>query len=327
MLKNLKVFVVMPAYNESAHIKDTISRVPSFVDKIIVIDDASSDNTSEIVRSTADERIQIIVNGQNLGVGGATIAGYRRALQEDVDIVVKLDADGQMDPNNIGKLIKPIVDCEADYTKGFRFHDRQTLRKMPKIRLFGNLGLSYLVKMASGYWNIFDPTNGFTAIHRGALELLELDNISRDYFFETDMLCSLYRLQSLVKDVMLPTHYGTETSRLSASKALIQFPAKLFFRYLQRIIWRYYVRDFSVFSILFFFGWIFFLFGLIFGAAIWYINASKGIATPTGTVMLSVVPLFLGFQMLLHANLYDVSNIPNETLQRQSAEGDNESGT
>ncbi len=316
MVNGLKVFVVMPAYNESAHIKDTISKVPSIVDKIIVVDDASTDNTAEIARSIKDERIEVIENKKNLGVGGATTAGYKRALEMGADIVVKLDADGQMEPRNIGKLVKPIVDCEADYAKGFRFHDRATLRKMPKVRLIGNLGLSYLVKMASGYWNIFDPTNGFTAIHRAALELLELDNISRGYFFETDMLCSLYRLQAKVKDVMLATHYGEELSMLSPFKALVQFPPKLLWAYFQRIVWRYYVRDFTHFSVLFLFGWILFLFGFIFGVVVWHANASKGIATPTGTVMLSVVPLFLGFQMLLHASLYDVNNVPQEPLQK-----------
>ncbi len=317
MVNGLKVFVVMPAYNESAHIADTISKVPSIVDKIIVVDDASTDNTAQVVREVKDERIETIENKKNLGVGGATIAGYKLALSEDADIVVKLDSDGQMEPRNIGKLIKPIVDCEADYVKGFRFHDRVTLRKMPKIRLIGNLGLSYFVKMASGYWNIFDPTNGFTAIHRAALELLELDNISKDYFFETDMLCNLYRLQAKVKDVMLATHYGQEVSFLSPFKALFQFPPKLLWAYLRRIVWRYYVRDFSHFSVLFLLGWVLFLFGFIFGVVVWHSNASRGIATPTGTVMLSVVPLFLGFQMLLHASLYDVNSVPKEPLQKE----------
>lgn len=320
MVNRLKVFVVMPAYNESAHIADTINKVPSIVDKIIVVDDASTDNTVQIVREVKDERIETIESKENLGVGGATIAGYKRALREDADIVVKLDSDGQMDPRNIGKLIKPIVDCEADYAKGFRFHDRVTLRKMPKVRLIGNLGLSYFVKMASGYWNIFDPTNGFTAIHRVALELLELDRISRGYFFETDMLCNLYRLQAKVKDVMLATHYGQEASMLSPFKALFQFPPKLFWAYLKRIVWRYYVRDFSHFSVLFFFGWLFFLFGFIFGVVVWWVNASRGIETSTGTVMLSVVPLFLGFQMLLQANLHDVNSVPDEPLQKEFGE-------
>jgi dolichol-phosphate mannosyltransferase len=320
MINESKIYVVMPAYNETSHIGETIKLVPLFVDKIIVVDDNSSDHTSQAALQVGDKRLVVIRNQKNLGVGGATMAGYRRSLEEKADIVVKLDSDGQMDPRNILKLISPIIAGEADYTKGFRFHDRTTLRKMPRVRLIGSLGLSYLVKMASGYWNIFDPTNGFTAIHKASLELLELDNISRDYYFETDMLCNLYRIQSVVKDVMLPTHYGSQKSMLSPFKALMQFPPKLLRAYLQRILWRYYIRDFSHFSFLFLFGWVLFLFGFIFGVVVWYVNASKGIATPTGTVMLSVVPLFLGFQMLLNASLCDVNNVPQEPLQKEYAQ-------
>ncbi len=317
MVKKPKVYLVMPAYNESAHIADVIRRVPPIVDRIIVVDDHSLDNTAEAAQSVDDSRVEVIRNHENLGVGGATITGYRRSLEEGADIVAKIDSDGQMDPQMVGKLVKPVVDGVADYTKGFRFHDRRSLRKMPKIRLIGNLGLSYLVKMASGYWNIFDPTNGFTVIHRSSLELIDLDRVSHDYFFETDMLCNLYRIQATVKDVLVITHYGDEVSRLSALKVLVTFPAKLFWAYIQRIIWRYYIRDFSTFSLLFLVGWPLMLFGIIFGLITWYVNASRGIATPTGTIMFSVVPLFLGFQMILQAALLDVNSVPREPLQKE----------
>jgi glycosyltransferase involved in cell wall biosynthesis len=306
----------MPAYNEAAHIASVICRMPSIVDKIIVVDDHSSDNTSEAAQTTSDSRVEVIRNHKNLGVGGAMVQGYHRALEDGADIVVKIDSDGQMDPQAISKLVKPIVEGGADYTKGFRFHDRQTLRKMPKVRLIGNMGLSYLAKMASGYWNIFDPTNGFTAIHQSALAMLDLNSISHDYFFETDMLCKLYRIQATVKDVLLPTHYGDETSKLSPWKTLVQFPGKLFTAYVKRILWSYYVRDFSTFSILFLVGGLLLLFGIVFGITVWHLNASKGMATSTGTVMFSVVPLFLGFQMLLQAMLHDVNSVPREPLQK-----------
>jgi len=317
MTKKLKVYVVMPAYNEAAHIADVIRRVPAIVDKIIVVDDHSSDNTAQAAQAAGDSRVEVICNTPNLGVGGATIVGYRRALEDGADIVVKLDSDGQMDPDGIGKLVRPIIEGRADYAKGFRFHDRKTLRKMPKLRLIGNWGLSYLVKMASGYWNIFDPTNGFTAIHRGTLAMIDLDNLSQDYFFETDMLCNLYRVRATVRDVPLPTHYGDEASELNPLHTLMRFPGKLFRAYVQRIIWHYYIRDFSTFSLLFLIGWVLMLFGIGFGATKWYLNASKGIVTTTGTVMISVVPLFLGFQMVLQAVLLDVNNIPREPLQKE----------
>lgn len=317
MVEKLKVFVVMPAYNEAAHIANVIRHMPAIVDKIIVVDDCSSDNTAEAARATGDSRIEVIRNSKNLGVGGATVAGYRCALECGADVVVKVDADGQMDPQAIGKLVKPIVEGIADYTKGFRFRDRESIRKIPKVRLIGNMGLSYLVKMASGYWNIFDPTNGFTAIHRIALAMIDLDKLSKDYFFETDMLCNLYRILATIKDIPEPTHYGDEVSELNPLKALVQFPGKLFCAYIKRIIWRYYVRDFSTFSVLFLIGWVFMLFGIGFGAVEWYLNATRGVITTTGTVMLSVVPLFLGFQMILQAILLDVNNIPKDPLQKE----------
>lgn len=319
MAEKLKIFTVMPAYNESVHIADVIRQMPPIVDKIIVVDDCSTDNTAQIAQSTGDDRVQLIRNSKNLGVGGATIAGYKSALKDGADVVVKIDADGQMNPKAIGKLIRPIAEGNADYAKGFRFHDQKSLQKMPKIRLVGNMMLSYLAKIASGYWNIFDPANGFTAIHHTALSMIELDKISKDYFFETDMLCNLYRVQAAVKDVLLPTHYGDEVSKLNPFKVLIKFPGKLLGAYLQRIIWRYYIRDFTTFSLLFLVGWILFLFGFVFGAVKWYISASRGAVTPTGTVMVAVVPLFLGFQMVLQAVLLDVNNVPKEPLQKEYA--------
>jgi glycosyltransferase involved in cell wall biosynthesis len=316
MTKGLKIFAVMPAYNEAVHVADVIRRVPGIVDKIIVVDDHSSDGTAQAALDVGDSRLELIRNPKNLGVGGATIEAYRRALEDNADVVVKVDSDGQMDPHAIAELIKPIIEGKADYTKGFRFHDRETLKKMPKVRLIGNMGLSYLVKMASGYWNIFDPINGFTAIHRDTLRLIDLDRVSQDYFFETDMLCNLYRVRALVKDVLVPTHYGDEVSELSLLKTLVQFPGRLFRAYVQRIVWHYYIRDFSAFSLLFFIGWLLMLFGVGFGATKWYLSAVRGVITSTGTVMISVVPLFLGFQMVLQAVLLDVHNVPHEPLQK-----------
>jgi glycosyltransferase involved in cell wall biosynthesis len=315
MVGELKVFVVMPAYNEAGHIADVIRAIPPLVDGIIVVDDASGDRTGDVVNQLQKQNLQLIRHGKNLGVGAATITGYRKALNEGADIVVKLDADGQMDPQQIAKLIRPLTAGSADYAKGFRFQDRKSIRRIPKLRLAGNLGLSYLVKMASGYWNIFDPTNGFTAIHKTALSMLNLDRISTGYYFETDMLCNLYQIQAVVEDVPLFTRYADEKSKLNPFKALLQFPGKLFCSFFRRIVWRYYVRDFSPFSLLFLTGSVLMLFGVVFGLIKWYHSASTGIPTPTGTVMLAVVPLFVGFQMFLQAIILDVNGVPSRPLQ------------
>jgi len=314
MIERYTVYVVMPAYNEAAHIAEVIRHVPAFVDKIVVVDDHSSDDTAQAVQEVRDSRIELLRNSENRGVGGATIRGYRRALKDKADIVVKIDSDGQMNPELIADLIKPIVEGKANYTKGFRFHDQETLRKIPKLRLVGNVLLSYMIKMASGYWDIFDPVNGFTAIQTNTLKLLDLDRLSKDYFFETNMLCGLYRVQAKVKDVMLPTYYGDEISNLSPLKTIFQFPNRLFLTYVRRIVWHYYIRDFSAFSLLFFAGWVLMLFGAGFGAVQWYANAAKGVLTSTGTVMISILPLVLGFQMILQAVILDIHNVPKDPL-------------
>lgn len=317
----MRVFAVLPAYNESRHIAAVIARVPAYVERIVVVDDASSDETAAVVAGLSDPRIDLLREERNQGVGGAMVDGYARALELGCDIAVKIDADGQMDPGFIERLIAPLLAGEADYTKGFRFHDPETLRKMPKLRLVGNVGLSFLTKLASGYWNIFDPTNGFTAIHRAALERLDLKRIERDFFFETDMLASLYRAGAVVRDVYIPTHYGEEESHMSAVRTLLTFPWRLSRCFLRRVTWRYFVADFSAVSLLLTIGGPMFLWGVGFGLAVWIRNAPAGILTPTGTVMLSAVPLILGFQMLLQALVIDVANVPQLPLQSQGYRG------
>jgi dolichol-phosphate mannosyltransferase len=313
----MRVFAILPAYNEAQHIAGVIARVPPFIERIIVVDDASTDNTAEVVRGLSDPRIDVIREEKNQGVGGAVLDGYRRAMELGCDVAVKIDADGQMDPGKVARLIAPILSGRADYTKGFRFHDPETLRKMPRVRVLGNVGLSFLAKSASGYWNIFDPANGFTALHRAALERLNLSRIHRDYFFETDMLANLYLVGAVVRDVYLPTHYGDETSHLSAARVLFTFPWRLLRCFARRISWRYFIGDFSAVSLLLTVGSPLVLFGTIFGLTVWIRNASAGIITPTGTVILAALPFILGFQMLLQALVIDVGNVPKEPLQGQ----------
>jgi dolichol-phosphate mannosyltransferase len=312
----MRVFAILPAYNEARHIAGVIAKVPAWVERIVVVDDASTDDTAKVVAALSDPRIELVRKPKNQGVGGAMIDGYRRALELGGDIAVKIDADGQMDPRHMERLIAPIAAGKADYTKGFRFHDAETLRRMPKARILGNVGHSFLTKSASGYWNIFDPANGYTAIHRTALARLNLDRVQRDFFFETDMLVHLYLIGAVVRDVYLPTHYGDEKSHLSAWRTLVTFPWKLARALAGRVIWRYFISDYSAASLLLTVGGPLFLFGLVFGLVVWIHNSRLGIATPTGTIMLCVVPLILGFQMLLQALALDVGNVPKEPLQR-----------
>ncbi len=207
---------------------------------------------------------------------------------------------------------------EADYTKGNRYLHARQLCSMPLLRRIGNLGLSFLTKLASGYWNIFDPTNGYTAIHASLIPLLNEDGIGRRYFFESSMLLELSLLRAVVRDVYIPARYGDETSNLSIVKTLRQFPAALAKGFCRRLWIQYFVRDFSIASLYAIAGLALLLAGGLFGAIHWCSSAQQGVATPTGTVMLAALPVLLGIQLLLQAVSLDIQNQPTHCLHRDA---------
>lgn len=310
---NKKLVVVIPSYKVDKYIKNVIEEIPDFIQYIIVIDDKCPNNSGKIAESLNDERVSVFYHEQNQGVGGAVITGYKKALEFGAEIVVKIDGDGQMDGSYMQKLIQPILDKKADYTKGNRFIDFKALRAMPKIRLFGNSGLSFLVKAASGYWNVMDPTNGYTAINKHALKELDLDNISKRYFFESDMLINLNIENAVVTDVEIPAKYGEEESSLSITKTLIGFPPKLFKGLCKRIFLKYFIYDFNMLSLYLVMGLPMVLFGSIFGSIKWIEAIINNIESSTGTVMLAVLPIILGTQFLLQAVQIDMNNIPRKS--------------
>jgi glycosyltransferase involved in cell wall biosynthesis len=227
LTRKLVTTVVIPCYREKSKILNVLRKIGSTIDKIIVIDDACPEKTGEhVTKNSNDPRILVVTHSHNQGVGGATMSGYRKALELNSDVIVKIDGDGQMDARNINKLITPILKGQADYTKGNRFHSPSNLSTMPKIRLIGNLLLSFASKMSSGYWRIFDPTNGFTAIHGKVLKELPLDKISKDYFFESDMLFRLNITRAVICDIPMKAVYADETSNLKISKILMPFARK-----------------------------------------------------------------------------------------------------
>jgi len=226
-----------------------------------------------------------------------------------------MDADDQMDPTYLEELIEPLVSGRADYVKGNRFHDAEALRRMPLIRKVGNAGLSFLIKAASGQWHVFDPTNGYIAIHRAALAALDLRKIHPRYFFESSMLVLLRRLDAVVEDVPMPARYGDEPSHLSIGSTLIEFPWLLLRYGLGRVLWQYFVADFNAVSLFLLCGAPLVSFGGLFGLYHWIDNYRHNILTATGTVMLAVLPLILGFQLFLQALVLDVQNVPRRPLQ------------
>lgn len=315
----IKIGVVIPCYKVRDHILDVISKIGPEVSAIYVMDDACPDGSGDFVETHChDPRVQVLRNEQNQGVGGAVILGYHKAFSEEVEIIVKIDGDGQMDPAYLIQLIAPIVANQADYTKGNRFLHADELKSMPLIRRIGNAGLSFLTKAASGYWDIFDPTNGYTAIHASIVPLLKTEKLHKRYFFESSMLIELGMLHAVIRDIYIPARYQKEISSLSESKALLEFPPRLLIGFLRRLITQYFIRDFSVFSVLFLFGWFLTVFGAVFGAFHWYLSAKTGSIASTGTVMVAVLPFILGSQLLIQAMIVDVQNIPREPLQANS---------
>jgi len=232
-----------------------------------------------------------------------------------MDIVVKIDGDGQMDPALISKFIKPVINGDADYTKGNRFWKIESLLQMPFIRKAGNALLSFINKISSGYWNIMDPTNGFTAIHRSALEALPLEKINRGYFFESDMLFRLGTIRAVVRDVPMDSVYGDEKSHLNITKVLFQFSPRYLACYVKRVFYTYFLRDFNIASVELVLGLALVIFGALFGASAWIESSATGELTSTGTVMIAVLPLIIGIQLLLNSLNYDISNIPEIPLQ------------
>ena len=310
------IAAVIPCYRVEREIQSVLQRIPSYIKPIIVVDDASPDSTADLVmaRAKEDGRILLIRHPSNQGVGGAMVTGYRKALDLGAEVIVKIDGDGQMDMDQLPKLLYPLIEGKADYTKGNRFRDFKSLQQMPFIRRVGNMGLAFLAKVATGYWHMFDPTNGFNAIHSEVLAQLPLEAIDRTYYFETSMLANLYLIGAVVKDIPMPARYQGEVSSLLVHRILFEFPPKLFATFIRRLVLKNFIYDFSMGSIYLLTGLPLLLFGLIFGIYKWIQYASIGVPAPTGTVMLPTLSVLLGIQLLLSAIEIDLRSVPTEPL-------------
>lgn len=310
MYREQRVIVAIPAFRAENTILAVVDTLPPFVDTIVVVDDASPDATFEKLQSCADPRLVVLRHAKNKGVGGAMRTAYEKALALGCDVVVKMDSDGQMDPERLGELLDALLNGNYDYAKGNRFLHRGALAAMPRHRLLGSLALTFLTKMASGYWHIFDPQNGFVACRASMLQRLELDRIANDYFFENDMLVHLNIVGARVVDVPLPARYLDEVSSMKVSRILLSFPGRLFHRYWWRIYQRYTLRDFSPIVPFLLSGLLLCTWAVAFGSWQWFVSWQTGVVASTGTVMLTALPLILGFQLLLHAMLLDIYSTP-----------------
>lgn len=305
------IAVVVPCYRVADSILRVIEGIPPKVAQIHVVDDACPSGSGRMVGAhCSDPRITIHFHERNLGVGGAVMTGYRAALAAGAEIVVKMDGDGQMDPAALTQLVAPLIRGQADYAKGNRFYDLAQIGRMPAPRILGNALLSFMTKFSSGYWDLFDPTNGYTAIHARVLARLPLNKVSQRYFFETDMLFRLNIMRAVVADVPMDAKYGAETSNLRISRIVFDFTAKHVRNTFKRIFYNYFLRDLSLASIELALGLLFVASGTAMGAWFWAQSASTGVESAAGSVMLVALQIIIGIQLLLGFLAYDIASVP-----------------
>ncbi len=241
------IAVVVPAYNEEGLIRRTLSTIPEFVDRIIVVDDASSDATPRIVKEIRerDDRVVHIHHDRNQGVGGAIITGYKQAAQMEIDVTAVMAGDGQMDPEDLLEVIKPVAHAEVDYTKGNRLFQGDAWNMIPHYRYLGNSFLSLLTKVASGYWHIADSQSGYTAISLGVLKRIDLDRIYKRYGMPNDILIKLNQYDFRVRDVHVRPLYNIgERSGIRLRQVIPRITWLLFKGFWERLFFKYVIKDF-----------------------------------------------------------------------------------
>jgi len=309
------IAVVIPCYRVRHKIMSVIAAIGPEVGWIFAVDDACPDQSGNFIESDcSDPRVKVLRHAKNGGVGAATCTGFAAALLTGADIVVKLDGDGQMDPALIPNLIAAIILGQADFCKGNRFHRLGDTRGMPALRMVGNAGLSLLSKISTGYWQIFDPTNGFLAIHRSVLAELDLKSLHPRYFFESDLLAQLALIRARVRDLPMHAVYADEVSSMRPLHVIAPFTYGHARNLLRRITYQYFVRGFSLASIQLVLGLPMLLFGVVFGVLTWHNSISTGITATAGTVMLSALPIILGVDFLLSWLNFDVHAEPRDAL-------------
>jgi len=312
--RNRTIGVVIPAFNEELLIEDTLRSIPPYVDRIFVIDDCSNDRTAAIAGefSKNDIRFTCISHKVNKGVGAAIITGYKRIVQEKIDIAAVMAGDNQMDPKHLPELLDPIVEGKADYTKGNRLINGEFRKGMSAWRSFGNVILTFLTKMASGYWQLMDPQNGYTAISRNALERINLDTIYPWYGYCNDLLVKLNVFGFKVRDVVMPAKYGLEKSKIRYKKYIFKLSWLLLKDFLWRLKTKYIWLSFHPLVLFYLFGILLTPIG-IFGAL--YSLYFKFILNQSLFVrgVLSLLIFIIGMQFLFFAMLFDMQADKNNS--------------
>lgn len=310
MYKNHTIAVVVPAYREENHIADVIATMPAIVDHILVVDDASPDRTYAVATAAADPRTEVLQHAENQGVGGAIITGHKRALELGADVNVVMAGDGQMDVSYLPQLLDPIVDDGYGFSKANRLFSTSSFAGMPRHRIFGNVVLTFLTKISSGYWNLVDPQNGYTAVSKEALARVPLDRVAKRYEFENDLLIWLNIADVRAIDVPIPAIYGSEVSGIKLHKVVPRLVGTLLSGFWRRFWLKYVLWSFSPIALLMLLGLPLFLFGVITGVWAIAVSLSEPASVSTGTWLLAVAPTLVGIQFLLQAFVLDIEATP-----------------
>jgi glycosyltransferase involved in cell wall biosynthesis len=308
MVEGKRVAVVVPAFNEERLVAETLRRIPDYVDRVFVVDDASTDRTAEQARAVADPRVEVVVHEQNLGVGAAIVTGYRRAVEQGIDVACVMAADNQMDPAELISLVEPVARGEIEYAKANRLFSGEAWQAIPRSRYLGNAVLSLLTKIASGYWHIADSQAGFTAVSADALARLDLDRIYPRYGFPNDMLVHLNVINARVRDVESRPIYGVgEESGIRIRHVVPRISWLLFKGFWWRLKEKYVIRDFHPLVFFYVLGTLMTVIGLVLGLVELGLRiAGNEITTPT--IVLVALLLISGTQFTLFAMWFDMES-------------------
>jgi glycosyltransferase involved in cell wall biosynthesis len=308
MLEGKRVAVVVPAFDEELLIATTLAGIPELVDRVIVVDDASRDGTAAAAAGTGDGRVEVITHERNEGVGAAIVTGYKRALEDGIDVTCVMAADNQMDPDDLEGIAGPVARGEVDYAKANRLFTGRAWELIPRTRYLGNAVLSLLTKIASGYWHVADSQSGYTAINRGTLELLDLDRIYRRYGFPNDMLVHLNVINARVRDVPSRPVYGVgETSGIRLRRVIPSISWLLTKAFFWRMREKYVIRDFHPLVFFYVFGIFFSLIGIVLGGTVTILRF-LGNELTVATVVLIALLLIAGLLFTLFAMLFDMES-------------------
>jgi glycosyltransferase involved in cell wall biosynthesis len=308
MYRDKTIAVVVPAYNEERLIGKTLQWIPAFVDHIVVVDDASRDQTGDVVWShqKGDPRIVYLRHERNEGVGGAIATGYKWAREKNVDITAVMAGDAQMDPADLPKLIDPVVEGTADYSKGNRLFTGKAWRVIPKTRYFGNALLSFLTKIASGYWHVADSQSGYTAVNLEVLKTINLDTIYKRYGMPNDFLVRLNVYQFRVKDVPVNPVYGIgERSGIKIYRIVFTLSLLLIKLFIWRLKEKYVIRDFHPLVLFYLLGFVLTPIGVLFGLYLLGLRIFVGPVAATSALFAAFFAIS-GLQSLFFAMWFDM---------------------